>query len=72
VFEPYARLVDDLTMSLPGLGLGLPIVRELVEAHGGEVRIVTRDGFSGFEFTLPNAGVAPAKAGATSGAAFST
>lgn len=72
VFEPYARLVDDLTMSSPGLGLGLPIVRELVEAHGGEVHIVTRNGFSGFEFTLPspNARDTSAKADATFDAAF--
>jgi signal transduction histidine kinase len=53
VFEPYTRLVDNPTMSSPGLGLGLPIVRELVTAHGGEVHMVKRDGFTGFEFTPP-------------------
>lgn len=71
VFEPYTRLVDNPTMSSPGLGLGLPIVRELVTAHGGEVHMVKRDGFTGFEFTLPsphagdaaaNSNVAPAGA----------
>jgi len=53
VFEPYARLVDDPTMSRPGIGLGLPIVRGLIEAHGGTVHAVTRGGMGGFEVSLP-------------------
>lgn len=35
VFDRYSRLVDDPTMSKPGLGLGLPIARELNEATAG-------------------------------------
>lgn len=54
VFEPYARLVGDPTMSAPGLGLGLPIVRELVAAHGGEIRFVADRLMRGFKFTLPS------------------
>jgi signal transduction histidine kinase len=53
-FEPYGRLIEDLTMSSPGLGLGLPIVRELIRAHGGEVALASRDAMTGFEFTLPS------------------
>ena len=53
-FEPYSRLIEDLTMSLPGLGLGLPIVKELVRAHGGEVGLVKQGAMTGFEFTLPS------------------
>lgn len=53
VFDRYSRLVDDPTMSKPGMGLGLPIVRELVEAHGGEVRVITGADVNGVEFTLP-------------------
>ncbi|MEX1209101.1 MAG: HAMP domain-containing sensor histidine kinase [Acidimicrobiia bacterium] len=52
-FVPYARLVDDPTMSAPGLGLGLPIARELVAAHSGEIRQVADGYMSGFEFTVP-------------------
>lgn len=55
VFARYSRLVDDPTMSKPGLGLGLPIVRVLVEAHGGEVRVITGADMNGVEFTLPAA-----------------
>lgn len=55
VFDRYSRLVEDPTMSRPGLGLGLPIVRELIEAHGGEVRVVTGADMNGVEFSLPAA-----------------
>lgn len=55
VFDRYSRLVDDPTMSRPGLGLGLPIVRALIEAHGGEVRVITGADMNGVEFTLPAA-----------------
>lgn len=54
VFEPYARLVDDANMSQPGVGLGLPIVRQLVEAHGGTIRVVMEGEMAGFEFALPS------------------
>lgn len=53
VFERYSRLVDDPTMAMPGLGLGLPIVRGLVTAHGGMVRIVTGGDLNGVAFTMP-------------------
>ncbi len=51
-FEPYSRFVSNDTMSQPGIGLGLTIVRELVDAHGGSVRY-TRE--RGFEVRLPGA-----------------
>lgn len=60
VFEPYARLVDDTTMSSPGLGLGLPIVKGLIGAHGGQVRIVDDEDMNGVAFTLPSVQHAPA------------
>jgi len=53
VFEPYSRLVDDATMSRPGIGLGLSIVHDLVGRHGGSVEVVHDGGLHGFEFTLP-------------------
>lgn len=50
-FDPYTRLVDNPTMSDPGLGLGLTIVRELAERQGGSARYGETD--RGFEFRLP-------------------
>jgi signal transduction histidine kinase len=40
IFEPYVR-VDQRQ---PGLGLGLATVRRLVEAHGGQVGVQSREG----------------------------
>lgn len=39
VFDRFVRLDDSRARVLGGSGLGLSIVRELVEAHGGEVEI---------------------------------
>ncbi len=52
-FEPYSRFVDNSTMSEPGLGVGLAVVRGLVEAHGGWVSYVSPT--EGFEVRLPEA-----------------
>ena len=39
VFEPYARLARDSRSARGGSGIGLSVVRELVEAHGGTASI---------------------------------
>ena len=44
LFEPFRRLEGDRTRSARGAGLGLSIVRAVVDAHGGEVRAVPRSG----------------------------
>lgn len=44
LFEPFRRLEGDRTRSVRGSGLGLWIVRSVVEAHGGEVRSAPRPG----------------------------
>lgn len=40
VFERFYRIEDEATAHRPGTGLGLALVRELAEAHGGAARIV--------------------------------
>lgn len=44
VFEPFVRLERAATSGLPGAGLGLPIAKAIVDAHGGTIRLVTGPG----------------------------
>lgn len=38
IFEKFYR-VDASSTGKPGLGLGLPLVKNIIEAHGGEIRV---------------------------------
>ncbi|MBA2894401.1 sensor histidine kinase [Nonomuraea soli] len=44
LFEPFRRLHADRVDSAKGAGLGLSIVRAVVQAHGGNVTAAPRDG----------------------------
>ena len=58
IFRKFERAVGG--NEIPGLGLGLFIVREIVEMHGGSVRVESEPGQGAtFIVTLPSA--APAK-----------
>ena len=61
VFEPYVQL--EPRGGAGGLGLGLAICRRLVEAHGGEIRLVERDG-GGCRFSFPLPAEPPSPTGA--------
>ena len=37
IWEPFKQLEDPLTRRYQGMGVGLSLVKEIVEAHGGEV-----------------------------------
>jgi signal transduction histidine kinase len=58
IWEPFVRL--DRHPSVPGSGIGLAVVRDLVRAHGGECR-VEEGGAGGARFVveLPGAGRTP-------------
>ena len=67
IFEPFTQIDRTLARSQGGLGIGLTLVRRLVEMQGGQVFAFSDGPDQGSEFTvsLPAAGAAPrVKAGA--------
>jgi CheY-like chemotaxis protein/two-component sensor histidine kinase len=62
MWEPFAQADRSLARTKGGLGLGLSLVKALVELHGGTVRARSEGPGRGAEFliTLPVAGDAPA------------
>lgn len=62
LFTPFYRASAAIDRAAPGLGLGLPIVREIVAAHGGEVLVSSAPGRgSTFRVRLPAARDAAAR-----------
>lgn len=54
IFERFYRVDPSRARTTGGAGLGLTIARQLVEAHGGTIRVESRTGEgSRFTFTLP-------------------
>ncbi len=44
VLSPFGRIDNAMTKSIPGYGLGLPIVNGLIEMHGGELDVKSAPG----------------------------
>lgn len=54
VFEPFVRLEDSRSRDTGGTGLGLPIARSILRAHGGDVVLLSRpEGGLRARVTLP-------------------
>ena len=51
IFERFYRLGSELRRETQGVGIGLSIVRHIVEAHGGRVRVESEVG-KGSRFTI--------------------
>ena len=52
VFEPFTQIEDALHRSQGGLGIGLTLVRRLVELHGGTVQAFSEGRGRGSEFVV--------------------
>jgi two-component system OmpR family sensor kinase len=52
-FDRFSRGDSSRTRASGGAGLGLSIVRAIVEAHGGTVRVESHPGDTLFTITLP-------------------
>jgi signal transduction histidine kinase len=53
IWEPYARLTPASASGVAGAGIGLSVVRDLVELHGGRVRVDGAARGARFEVALP-------------------
>jgi PAS domain S-box-containing protein len=54
IFDRFARVDNSLTRGTPGAGLGLFLVKAVIEAHGGRVWVESRPGRGAtFNLTLP-------------------
>lgn len=57
LFEPYYRAASTADSGKDGVGLGLSIVKSIIEAHGGQVGVESRRGGGArFWFTVPTVG----------------
>ncbi|MFC1697545.1 ATP-binding protein [Nanoarchaeota archaeon] len=57
IFEKFHQLENAATRKVGGTGLGLTIVRHLVEMHGGSITVDSKEGKgSTFSFTIPSEG----------------
>ena len=60
IFEPFHQLDGSTTRHYGGTGLGLSLVRQIVEAHGSMIEVQSTDG-RGSSFKFPLLAVAEAK-----------
>ena len=51
LFSPFTQVDSSLTRQYEGTGLGLALVKDLVELHGGSVRVTSQPG-AGSQFTV--------------------
>jgi two-component system CheB/CheR fusion protein len=52
VFDPFVQAHSSLPRAEPGIGIGLTVVRDLTELHGGRVTAASAGLGHGSEFTV--------------------
>ena len=52
IFQRFYRVGDEMTRQVPGTGLGLFLVKEIVTRHGGDVSATSRGLGLGSAFTI--------------------
>jgi two-component system, OmpR family, phosphate regulon sensor histidine kinase PhoR len=52
LFQRFYRVGDEMTRSVPGTGLGLFLVREIISRHGGDIRASSQGTGLGSSFTI--------------------
>jgi signal transduction histidine kinase len=62
VFDPFRQAESTATRTSGGLGLGLALVRHIVEAHGGRVEVTSAGGGKGATFVVTLTALGPATA----------
>jgi signal transduction histidine kinase len=62
VFDPFRQAESTATRTSGGLGLGLALVRHIVEAHGGRVEVTSAGVGKGATFTVTLSALGPATA----------
>jgi two-component system, OmpR family, sensor histidine kinase BaeS len=68
IFDPFFRGGDAMAQQIHGNGLGLSLVKRIVNAHGGQVTVVTKPGMgSAFTIALPAAEPDPSSSSVASG-----
>jgi signal transduction histidine kinase len=53
IFERFYRADASRSLETGGNGLGLSICREIIMAHGGEIRFESKGGMTAFVIELP-------------------
>jgi signal transduction histidine kinase/ActR/RegA family two-component response regulator len=51
IFDRFFRVKNNITRFITGTGLGLPIVKEIVESHNGSIEVLSEEG-KGSRFTV--------------------
>ena len=54
LFDEFYRVDNQINQDQKGTGLGLPLAKKIVEAHGGQMWVTSKPGEgTTFHFTLP-------------------